>query len=194
MRAFVFDADGVLTIPQELFSQVYAKRYGLPIEPFEQFFKEQFPAALIGKADLKELIANNRDVWPHGTPDEIIKDWCEGEDLRNSQTIAVVEELKRRGERCYLATNQEKYRGDYMKDVMFHGLFDAYFVSGEMGFMKPEAAFFELVLQKIQRDVPGIQPQDVIFFDDTPGHVEGARQLGIDARLYENIDQLRSLL
>lgn len=194
MRAYLFDADGVLTVPEELFSHVYAKRYDLPIEPFKRFFKEQFPAALIGQADLKELITSNKDVWQYGTPDEIMNDWFEGEDLRNSQAIAVVEELRRRGEKCYLATNQERYRGRYMKTVMFDGLFDAYFVSGEIGVMKPHVEFFEHVLESIQSNIPGITPDNIIFFDDTPDHVDGARRCGLNAHLYERIDQLKALL
>lgn len=194
MRAYVFDVDGVLTIPEKLFSHVYVDRHGLSLEPFKRFFKDQFPDALIGQADLAELIANNPDVWKYGTPEAIMKDWFDGENLQNTQAVNVVKELRRRGKKCYLATNQEKYRGNYMKTVMFPGLCDAYFISGEIGFMKPDAKFFESVINGIGGDIPGIRPEEIIFFDDTSENVDGARQVGINARLYQNIDQLESLL
>lgn len=39
-----------------------------------------------------------------------------------------------------------------------------------------------------------LEPKDIIFIDDTPSHVNSAKVLGIDARLYESIDQIKALL
>lgn len=194
MKTYVFDADGVLAIPGQLFSHMYAERYGLSIEPFQQFFREQFSAALVGQADLRELIVANKDTWPYGTAEEILDDWFSSENVQDEQALATIKEIRQRGHKCYLATNQEKYRGNYMKTVMFPGLFDGYFISGEIGAKKPDVEFFRHVVAKIQDDAPGTQAQDIIFFDDTPEHVEGAKQVGIDARYYTDIRQLTDLL
>lgn len=194
MKVCVFDADGVLAVPSEPFSYGYARRNSIPIDLFQKFFREEFPRALVGQADLKDLLTKHSDTWQVGTPEEIMREWFDAENIQAEQALKVVHELKSRGHNCYLATNQEQYRGNFMKTVMFPGLFDGYFISGEMGVKKPETGFFQQVIVKLQDDMPGITPEEITFFDDTLEHVEGAKQVGIDARHYTHVDQLLELL
>lgn len=194
MRVMLFDADGVLTLPEEFFSRVYARSHGLDPEPFEEFFRGPFGKTGLGQADLKELLVEYADLWQHEDPEAIMKQWFESEDIRNEQVIELIPRFRAKGIKCYLATNQEKYRGQYMKEVMFHGLFDGYFVSCDLGVIKPDPEYFEKVLAAIGQDVPGIQPQDVVFIDDSRANVAGAASLGIDARFYEGVEQVKALL
>ena len=53
-------------------------------------------------------------------------------------------------------------------------LFDIVFLSHEMGLAKPDVAIYETVLNKIS-----ISPDKVLFFDDLPANLEGARKTGI---------------
>lgn len=39
IKAILFDADGVLTLPEEVFTTMYTKSRGLDPEPFENLFK-----------------------------------------------------------------------------------------------------------------------------------------------------------
>lgn len=134
IKVALFDADGVLALPEEFFSQIYARSRGLNIEPFDKFFKEEFPSARMGKADLKELIAANQDVWHwSGNVEELLAMWFQSEDVKNEPLIEVIRKVRISGLPCYLATNQEQYRGDYIRNVMFKDIFDGYFISVEMG-------------------------------------------------------------
>ena len=81
-----------------------------------------------------------------------------------------------------------------MREVMFKDLFDEYFISAEMGVQKPDTQFFEKALAKLRESDPDLKPEDLIFIDDTQSHIDGAAALGIDARLYTSIDQIKSLL
>src|SRR5690242_10916855 len=88
IKAILFDADGVLTLPEEFFSQVYARSRGLDPEPFETFFKTQFPAARIGKADLKELVQQTSELWQwEGSIDDLLRLWFETEAVRNEPLL-----------------------------------------------------------------------------------------------------------
>lgn len=51
-----------------------------------------------------------------------------------------------------------------------------HFVSHRMGRRKPEPAAFEHVVREI-----GVPPEGVLFFDDLPANVEGARAAGMQA-------------
>lgn len=195
MKIGLFDADGVLTLPEEMFSQIYARTHGMNPERFSQFFQQQFPAAIVGEADLKELIELNREVWEYdGDIDVLLEQWFSGENIRNEELLSYVQELRAKGTPCYLATNQEKYRGAYMKEKMFPGEFDGFFVSAELGVKKPDAAFYEKVIMILAQKHAGLQPSDIVFFDDTMDNIDGAKQLGIDAHYYEHFDQVKQLL
>lgn len=187
-KIILFDADGVLTIPEELFSVVYARSHGLDPMPFEMFFKSQWHDFVTGKRDLKEHIKSNPDLWQWpGKPEELIEYWCKIEDIRNQEMVNLVRIIRKGGLSCYLATEQERYRGEYMKNVMFKDLFDGYFVSAEIGYKKSDPTFFEIILQLLRADHSELVPGDVIFFDDSQSKVDAALTAGLDAQLFEGI-------
>src|SRR5688572_15966063 len=143
-QLLLFDADGVLTLPEEVFSIVYTRSHGLDIEPFDQFFQTEWSDFVTGKRDLKEHIRDNPSLWQwDGTPDELLDYWFKSEDVRNEELIKLIESMRKEGTPCYLATEQEKYRGDYMRDVMFKDLFDGFFITAEVGLKKSQPEFFE---------------------------------------------------
>lgn len=58
-------------------------------------------------------------------------------------------------------------------------LFRDMFVSAEMKMLKPSAEFY---LEAVRR--MGVKPEEVVFIDDSQRNVDGARAVGIDARLF----------
>lgn len=195
MKIVLFDADGVLTLPEEVFSVVYARSHGLDPEPFENFFRNDWKPVVTGKKDLKEVIAANPELWQwDGEIDDLLNYWFETEDVQNEELVAVIKKLKDVGIRCYLATEQERYRGEYMKNVMFKDLFNDYFVTAELGVSKTEPQFFELILNKLKQEFSDLEPHDVIFFDDSQSKVDTACSVGINGQLYTDVEQVRKLL
>ena len=76
VSAVLFDADGVLTLPEEAFSVVYARSHGLANEPFEHFFRNEWRDFVTGKRDLKEAITNNPELWQwDGGADSLLDYW-----------------------------------------------------------------------------------------------------------------------
>ncbi len=195
MKVVLFDADGVLTLSEEVFSVVYARSRGLDSEPFKQFFRNDWKPIVTGKVDLKESIEANPDLWQwHGKTDDLLKYWFETEDVRNEELITVIRKLRKAGIPCYLATEQEKYRAEYMENVMFKGLFDGYFVTAALGVSKNDPKFFELVVEKLEQNHRNVQPHDITFFDDSQSKVDAANAAGINGQLYKNVSQVQALL
>jgi HAD superfamily hydrolase (TIGR01509 family) len=71
-------------------------------------------------------------------------------------------------------------------------LFDVVFCSGDEGVIKPDPAAFAWTLERL-----GVAPEEAVFIDDTPGHVEAARALGLhgihfttDEALADQLDDL----
>lgn len=56
--------------------------------------------------------------------------------------------------------------------------FDKVYLSHEIGYRKPNADCFEHVLNDA-----GKSPEEVVFFDDSIQHIQGAKALGIEAHL-----------
>jgi putative hydrolase of the HAD superfamily len=190
----LFDADGVLTLPEEVFSVVYARSHGLDPTPFEYFFKNEWKPIVTGKKDLKESILENQGMWQwDGTIEELLQFWFKSEDVRNEELIDIILELKALGIPCFLATEQEKYRGDYMKNVMFKDLFDGYFVTADLGVSKTEPKFFEIILHELKSKYPKIVTSDILFFDDSRSKINTACSVGINGILYSNVDQVKSI-
>lgn len=193
IRAVLLDVDGVLAIPEELFSRKYAVSKGWEPQRFHNFFVGEFQQTLLGKLDLKELITRHQALWQwEGDINHLLDQWFQSENVPNKPLLSYVKIL-RSTVPCYLATNQERYRGEFIKQVMFPG-FDGYFISNEMGIKKPDVAFFEKTIQVLQSSIPGILPAEILFLDDTPSHISGAKAAGISAHLYKSPEQAIQLL
>jgi FMN phosphatase YigB (HAD superfamily) len=191
----LFDADGVLTLPEEVFSVVYARSHGLDPEPFEQFFRNDWKPIVTGEKDLKDSIAENPELWQwQGDIDDLLEYWFKTEDVRNEELIELIQELKNRGVPSYLATEQEKYRGEYMKNVMFKDLFAGYFVTAELGVSKTEPKFFQMIIDDLKRHHPEVDPKDITFFDDSQSKVDTANSAGINGQLFTGVDQVKTFV
>jgi putative hydrolase of the HAD superfamily len=75
-------------------------------------------------------------------------------------------------------------------------LFDIVVCSGDEGMVKPDPAIFQLTLARLE-----VEPGEAVFIDDTFGHVEAARSLGIHGihfttaeALVEELDPLLAAL
>lgn len=55
-QAILFDVDGVVIVPHPSFSAIFPNEFGVDPELVTPFFKKDFPACLVGQADLKEKI------------------------------------------------------------------------------------------------------------------------------------------
>lgn len=194
-QVMLFDVDGVLNLPEEVFSLVYTKSRGLDYEPFEQFFNNEWIEIVTGKKDLKQSIVENKELWQwDGTPEELLEYWFKAEDTRNRELLGLISKFRTKGTACYLATDQEKYRGEYMQSVMFKDLLDGYFISGELGYAKTNPKFFEIVVERLQKKHPELLPQDIVFFDDSQSKLDTACSVGISGRLYKHVGQVEKLL
>jgi putative hydrolase of the HAD superfamily len=120
------------------------------------------------------------------TAQDFLQFWFEAEHNIDRNVVSIIEQIRKEGIKCFLATNQEKYRTEYIKKKMgFENLFDYIFSSSEIGFKKPEKEFYEFILNKIKKEY-NIQPQEVLFFDDSKENVEIAKELKIRAYVYKD--------
>lgn len=194
IQAVVFDVDGVLSTHEQSFSRLYADQHHMDYGPFRAFFQGEFQQALVGNADLKQLIQNHPELWSDKDVDHLLDTWFSYETNLNQSLLEAAQTLKDKGFHCYIATNQELYRGEYIRDIMLPVKFNNYFISGFVGAKKPEEQFFRHLIDSVTEDIPTIKPEEILFIDDSPEHIEGAAKLGINAHLHTDTRATQQLL
>lgn len=186
MKVLLLDCDGVI-ITGKRFIEVRETELGISSKKADAFFMKMFQQCLIGKADLKKEIAPYLAEWGwEKSLDEFIQRWFAAESDVDTRMLHYVQELRQQGARCYIATNQEKYRMHYLKDVLhLNTAVDGIFTSCEIGFKKTSQEFFQYVLHALP---VGTQPTDIVFWDDSWRHVTVANAVGIHAELYTTFE------
>ena len=182
--AMLWDADGVL---QHLTHGLpgWAERLEAVGGPgfAEAVFAAEVPA-MTGAEPMRDCLARVLTDFPDAGVDveDLLRIWESFE--VDADAVAVVEATRAAGVRCYLATNQQDHRTEYMRSV--HGYdawFDGVFYSSEVGAAKPDVAFFQHALAKVAADLglPAIDAGTVGFVDDSAANVAAALSLGIRA-------------
>ncbi len=155
---------------------------------------DEFDKGIISEEYFFERIAE----WYNKTVDtsELIKAW-------NSMLLDFpinklhkLKEYKSRY-RTFLLSNTNETHIRAFEDILYrqHGIkklddfFHKVYYSCRMGMRKPDAEIFEKVLTEHSLD-----PQETVFIDDSPQHVEGAKKLGIKAFLLESNTEFSNLL
>lgn len=174
------DADGVVQYPRAGWLKEMARLGGPGFIP-EVFHKEL--TTLTGKVDLRELLVEllqrrGRDC----TADEILEIWYRID--VDELMLGLVDRVRAAGVVTALATNQQSYRGGYMRANLPYGEhFDHQFHSFEVGLAKPDPAYFEHIVAAL-----GIEPGEAVFVDDVFANVRGARAAGLHAVHFSRTD------
>lgn len=107
--------------------------------------------------------------------------------VENKPMASFVEELGL-SHRLILASNTDAIHiAHSMEHFRVLRQFERYFLSNEMGLLKPDPAYFQYILDELK-----IPPTDCIFIDDRPENVLSARSLGINGLVFESMDKLKS--
>lgn len=187
IKVLLLDGDGVTIKQHRYFSDMYAEKNNVPIEKITPFFKDKFSACQKGQADLKKEIEPYLKDWKWDrSADEFLKLWFETETQPDQEVLDFAQTLRSKGITVYLATDQEKYRAEYMNNQLgFSKYFDGTFYSCDVGHRKSEKEYFEYILQDLKAS-----PAEVAYLDDDKENIQIAKQLGIDAKVYTGIGDL----
>ncbi len=188
MTTWVFDVDGVI-VTGDSFGVALAREHGISVACLAPFFAGPFGDCLVGRRDLKTELAAWLPGWgwPKST-EAFLEFWFSHETQVNEPLLAVVRELRVQGARCVLGTNQERYRADYLwNELGLRAEFDGLFASGDLGVMKPHAAFYAAV------EVSLGTTQGLCLVDDRLGNVMAARAAGWRAVHYRGPEEIALL-
>lgn len=188
IKVIIFDGVGLIT-HQEPLSIALVRDYGFSMEKMLPFFTGPLQECVAGRADLKEIFPTylNEWGWDKGV-DAMLDYWFTRDHKIDTEMVSYIENLKRKGIKCFLATNQEKNRYAYMLDKMnFAEIFDKTYCSAHFGCKKPNQNFY----QKIFDDLGSIKKEEILFWDDKLENVEGAKKFGIQVEHYTTFENFK---
>ena len=193
-RTVVFDYGEVISItPTEVDRAAILALAGVPAEPF-------WRAYFAHRDGLDQGTAGVRAYW-QAIAAEVGAEWDDARihelwvaDFRswlsvNTGTIEVLADLKAGGTRLALLSNAGPDFGSYFRHGPLADWFEAFFVSGELLLLKPEAAIYQHVLTEL-----GITAEQTVFIDNRADNVAGAEALGITGHVFTDAASLRAFL
>ena len=183
IQAILFDADGVVQRQRAEFRSILSDMLGSSQDDIDVFLRDIFKAeypALTGQRNFVEDLADVLLKWNcRGTVQDALRAW---EQIHvDDDMINMINTLRASGTYCGLATNQQQYRARYMSETLgYREVFDWQFYSCEIGYMKPNICYFQTILKEI-----AIPPGNVLFIDDHEPNVRAARQVDLNASVFQ---------
>ena len=188
-----FDVGGVLLAmdgPER--RSVWTRRLGITTEELTGAVWDAI--GLRGRAELDEVaqrITARLDVPATDVP-ELLADFS-AHWIRNDELVEFLGSLRDRHRLAIIGNIPSSGRFAFETVLELDAVFEAMFLSGELGVEKPDPRIYELALRQM-----GVEPERSLFVDDRPENVEGARAVGITAHRHvsnaDTIAWVRSLV
>ena len=192
-QAIVFDFGGVLTGEpnREAVVSFICQSFGFSAEEFETLNQEKRLAIKQGKTDEEFWLsyAKQKEI-------DLPTDWTGS--LRsvmkeaigvNLDMYALVDELKEKQIPVGLLSNIDARLAKLIRGFSLYEPFEPCLLSCEIGMEKPDPKIYELLIKKLN-----LPANEIVFIDDKPENVQAAKEVGLDAIVFESQSQLRAEL
>ena|SRR5664279_6530887 len=191
----VFDYGRVLShSPTVAEMQEFAELVGVEEPPFFQLYSETRDHYDCGRHDYRQHWQHFAEAAGVSLTADQVEHIVEYETrmwLRvNPEALELARGIKSRGVRTAILSNMPPdLLGEMRKKFDWLDEFEVQIWSCEHGIIKPDIAIYQLCLDKL-----GSAPQRTLFFDDRPNNVEGARQAGMEAHIFETAGQATAIV
>lgn len=197
IEAVIFDLGGVLVRTEDRSSrQLLAESMGLSYEDLDRavFSSESFRRAQLGEISVDrhwQIVFEDLGVPLQDR--ERFKAHFWGGDRLDVQLVDYIRTLRSRYRTALLSNYSSDLRTLLTNVWRIEDAFDEIFISAELGMMKPDKKIFQYVVKRL-----GVPVQKVVFVDDFPVNVTGARDAGLRAVQFrsrpQTIEELNALL
>jgi len=197
----VCDLDGVVRHFDPVRQAEIEARFGLPAGTISTLALDPpllQPAIIGAVADetwRASVASALRLRWPSVDADAAVAAWSASPGTPDEQVVALVRRVRQRVPVLALTNATTRLRSDLARAGL-DGVFDRVVSSAEVGHAKPSAPVFRAA-QEAAAEVLGcavLEPEQILYVDDSPGHVAGAAALGWTAVTFEGPQQLATVL
>jgi len=179
---------------------VFIKDSGPLSKRIEKDFKigadEIYPLIKTALKQVRVPEANSRPIWQpvlerlKMTYEDFFKYWFGGESL-NEELLQYTKELRQQGYRIIILSNNFPERTNNYRQLypeLFREIDEQYF-SWETGNIKPNPESYTQIIEKHD-----YLPNEYLYFDDSEENLASAQKLGINVRLYQNLQDTKKFI
>jgi len=188
IKCVIFDWGGVLIDePRPYFFRFWANKLAVPVAAYQKAHLPLLAEFETGRIDEKvfwsRLCSELNVAEPQNS--SLWREAFEVEYRPREQMFSLAEKLHNNGYVVALLSNTEMPSVKFFREQNYD-MFDELIFSCEEGFAKPDRRIYQIALERLR-----IEPGEGLFIDDRDQNIEAAKQLGLQAVLFESIDQLR---
>lgn len=186
IRTVIFDWGGVLAEPDnKTAAEILKKDFNFDKNNFIDYFD---------KNEDKYLISDNYEKFLDDLSNKIyilVEKIIEALNSSKTNEVFIIAKKIAKLYDTYILSNQLKYRTDYIKDNFDLRYFKKAFFSNEIGLKKPDKEIFEFFLNQSNS-----LPEECLFVDDNINNIRSAREMGIKAIHFNdmNAEELKKKL
>ncbi|MCW4627926.1 MULTISPECIES: HAD family hydrolase [Marinomonas] len=103
--------------------------------------------------------------------------------------LELVESVKPEYHRAILSNTNAAHWPRLMDEMALAGKFHSYYASHLVGFVKPDDAIYQHVIEQLQ-----VLPEQILFIDDNQVNIDTANRLGMQAYRVKGVDEARDVL
>jgi putative hydrolase of the HAD superfamily len=194
-EAVIFDYGRVLSLaPSHEELQQFAALIGVSEPPFYEIYSATRHEYDCGRADFHQHWQTFSEVAGVKLEPAQIERIAEMETLMwlrvNPETLALAREIKAHGVRLAILSNMPQDLLAYVRrEFDWLDEFEVKVWSCEFGSTKPDFAIYRHCLNAL-----GCEAEPTLFFDDRLDNVEAARDLGMEAHVFESAQQARAVV
>jgi putative hydrolase of the HAD superfamily len=199
VKALISDFGGVLTTPLGNSFAAWSRESGVPLEALGVAMAAaterhgEHPLFVLEKGQITqaEFLERLESELEDGYSMDGMLETYFGHLERNPEMIEYVRELRDRGLRAALLTNNVREWEPRWRPMLpeIDDIFEVVVDSAFVGMRKPEP---EIYLLTVERLGGGLGPSDCVFVDDIAINCDAARDLGMAAVVFEDTEQARA--
>jgi HAD superfamily hydrolase (TIGR01509 family) len=194
LHALLIDLDGVLRLWPDQDGPEFTRRFGLAPSGLREvaFAPRLLLPAITGEISdaswRAQIVLELARRFPDADGAGAVAWWSDSPGEVDPEVARLIGRCRRR---CpvVLVTNGTSRLSQDLERLGLTTLFDRVISSSAVGAAKPDAAIFLAALA-----AAGVRAEHALFVDDTPGHVEAARHLGMVGHRYANVVYLQAVL
>jgi len=191
IESVIFDWGGVLIDdPRPELLRYCADAFGMPQEhytPVHDSFLDEFHKGLISEQRFWQEIARKLGR-PMPKAPSLWSGAFRSAYVPRPEMFSLVRSLRDRGYKTALLSNTELPAVEFLGELNYD-MFDVCVFSCAEGVIKPERRIFQITLERL-----GSQAAQSIYIDDRQDYIQGAKDAGLNAIIFENVEQLKGEL
>lgn len=187
IKGVVFDLDGVLIQEYCYASELFEKKYGIPSSEFYGVLKKNnFTKRTKEQGSMFSLFKALFKKYDVEISEEKFWDtWFDNFEVKQN-VLDLALSVKKQGKKIGILSDNFVERAEYFRENLdWIKEFDQVLFSSDFGVTKRDPKFFDILVEKL-----GLKPGEIFFTDDDENNVEVAKNVGINALKYTNLDEI----